>query len=287
MDQDILDSRRRVSRRRALAIGGTVGLGSVLAACGISTSDSASSPMESATPSPTATESATASAAAAGDVKAMLDSAGTCVLAVEETAGPYWFDVDSIRSDIREDRPGTPLELGLRVQDISRCSTGGAAAPVANCVVEIWHCDAGGEYSGFESGQGTGPGGSGGGTSSGSYSSGENESATSDDGTYLRGAQATDADGIAKFTTIYPGWYQGRTVHIHLKVHVDKKTVLTTQLYFDEAASDEVYKYAPYTSRKGQRTSNLQDGIYDKTGLVTIAPAKGGYLGVLNLGVDV
>ena len=205
----------------------------------------------------------------------------------EQTQGPYWFDVDSIRDDIREKRPGTRLDLALRVQDLSKCRSGGDPAPISNAVVEIWHCDAGGVYSGSNprrpagrggapSGRwpppgGGGPGGSsapGGETSNGSYSVGDQEAQPQDDGTYLRGAQPTDSDGIARFTTIYPGWYQGRTVHIHVKAHIDKKTVLTSQLFFDEKVNAAVFASSPYDERSGRDTFNDGDSIFDEAGLV-------------------
>ena len=100
----------------------------------------------------------------------------------------------------------------------------GTCEPIENAIVDIWHCDAVGTYSGFESASQGGPPGGGGGPS--------------DDETYLRGAQATNGDGVPQFTTVYPGWYQGRTVHIHAKVHLDKQTLLTTQLYFPDDFSD-------------------------------------------------
>ena len=285
MNEDVLISRKRVSRRRALGLGGTIGLGGVLAACGGT---------ETATPATTsasaAAPTASASITAASGLVALLDKANTCTMAQEETQGPYWFDVDSIRTDIREQRPGTPLTLALRVHDTSGCSAGGAPTAVANAVVEIWHCDAGGVYSGFESastgGGGRPGGGSGGESSNGSYSKGDNEATPSDDGTYLRGAQVTDAHGIAQFTTVYPGWYRGRTVHIHLKVHRDKKTVLTTQLYMDEKVNDAVFATAPYNEYTGRDTTNGNDMIFDQTGLLTIQKNASGYLGVVNLGIN-
>jgi protocatechuate 3,4-dioxygenase beta subunit len=285
MNEDILISRKRVSRRRALGLGGTIGLGGVLVACGGSTS----------TPTAAATSSAAAVPSASGtastDILTMLDRANTCTMAQEETQGPYWFDVDSVRTDIREDRPGTALTLALRVHDTSSCSAGGAPTPVPNAVVEIWHCDAGGAYSGFESGSmgGGGPGGPGGSsgeTSDGSYSSGDTEASPTDDGTYLRGAQITDANGVAQFTTVYPGWYRGRTVHIHLKVHRDSTTVLTTQLYMDESVNDAVFATSPYDEHTGRDTTNDQDTIFDSSGLLTTQKTASGYLGVINLGID-
>ena len=110
--------------------------------------------------------------------------------------------------------------LALRVRGGDDC------APLENAIVDIWHCDAGGVYSGFESGEGE---------------------------RFLRGAQATNEDGIAKFTTIYPGFYQGRTVHIHAKVHLDRQTVLTTQLYFDDAVSDARLRERTPTRAQGER----------------------------------
>jgi len=96
-----------------------------------------------------------------------------------------------------------------------------------------------------------------------------------------------DEDGIARFTTIYPGWYRGRTIHIHLKVHRDKQTVLTTQLYFDEDLNDEVSAASPYDEHTGRDTTNDIDSIFDETGLLTVQPSGEGYLGVINLGIDV
>ncbi|MFM1722735.1 protocatechuate dioxygenase [Rhodococcus sp. PAM 2766] len=334
MNKDVELSRLRISRRRALALGGTVSLSGLLAACsggggGASTATTTSAASATAT-------SAAANGTVDEQLLALLDQAPRCVMAVEETQGPYWFDVDSIRSDIREDRPGLELNLAMRVQDLVNCSADGSAGAVANAVVEIWHCDAGGVYSGFESGsvaanQGGGMGGPGGGmggpppggappegmpeggpggqggppqggmggpgapggmggsgeTSDGSYSVGDQEATTSDDGTYLRGAQTTDANGIARFTTIFPGWYTGRTVHIHLKVHIDKKTVLTTQLYFDDTLNDEVFStVSPYTDHTGRDTRNDTDGIYDAAGLMATSRQSDRMLAAINLGID-
>lgn len=289
MNDDIAASRQRISRRRALAIGGSVGLGGLLAACGVGSTSSSSS-ANSATGSTVSPGSAAPSATAVAtntDAIALLDEANTCTLTQEETQGPYWFNVDSIRSDIREGRPGTALNLALRVQDMAKCAVGGAVAPVANSVVEIWHCDAGGAYSGFENGAGGGrPGGTSGGTSNGTYSKGDNEAAPTDDGTYLRGAQVADANGIVQFTTIYPGWYQGRATHIHLKVHIDRSSVLTSQLYFDEKINSAVYATSPYSKRSGNRTTNSADSLFNQSGLVSISQQPASYLAVINLSIN-
>jgi protocatechuate 3,4-dioxygenase beta subunit len=245
---------RPVSRRAALGAFGGVGLGALLTACSGSDSvtDSANVPTATgttATVSPQTTSSP--------ELAALFGEAGTCTLTKEETEGPYYFDVDSIRSDIREDREGTPLRLAVRVQSADTCT------PIANAVVDIWHCDAGGLYSGFESASQGGPGGG-----------------KTDEETYLRGAQVTNKDGIVEFLTVYPGWYRGRTVHIHAKLHVDKETVLTTQMFFDEDLTAKVYQAAPYASHTGRETFNDDDGIFDASLILTMREQEDGYLGL-------
>lgn len=295
MNRDVRESRLRVTRRRALMAGGSIGLGALLAACGVDSGEGSGGTASSTDAASEAGRTGAVAATTTGDsvesrLVAMLDGSGRCEITPEETEGPYWFDVDSIRRDIREDRPGTRLELALRVQDTSACSTGGDPVPIEACVVEIWHCDAGGEYSGFESGTlggpGGGPGGGGGELSDGSYSSGDDQASPSDDGTYLRGAQAAGGDGIARFTTIYPGWYSGRTVHIHLKVHIDRATALTSQLYMDDELSDRVHATSPYDDHAGRDTDNSTDGIFDASGLLVVEESDDGYLAAINLGID-
>ncbi|MDO9486265.1 MAG: intradiol ring-cleavage dioxygenase [Actinomycetota bacterium] len=271
MNEEVLASREAVSRRRALALGGSIGLGGMLAAFGMNS-------VEAATPNPTSVDA---------QIKALLKGSGTCTTTPELTQGPYWFDVDSIRSDIRDGRPGMPLVLAFKVLDITGCTTAGQGTPIPNSVVEIWHCDAGGAYSGFESGQAGRPGNGSGTMSSGSYSKGDQEASPTDDGTYLRGAQVANADGIVKFTTLHPGWYPGRTVHIHLKVHLNKKSVLTSQVFFNEKVNSAVYATTPYKSRTGRATFNSGDSIFKKSGVVSSAKLNSGYLGAINLGVDV
>jgi protocatechuate 3,4-dioxygenase beta subunit len=190
--------------------------------------------------------------------------ASVCTLTAEETEGPYYFDVGSVRSAIREDREGTALRVAIQVQDVAACE------PITNAVVDIWHCDAEGIYSGFESASQGGAGGSG----------------PTDDDTFLRGVQVTDANGVVQFVTIYPGWYRGRTVHIHPKVHVDKATALTTQLYFDEDITASVYESEPHVSDTGRDTFDDNDGIFDAANILALSQDGDGYLGVITFGVN-
>jgi protocatechuate 3,4-dioxygenase beta subunit len=256
---------KQISRRQALAALGSVSLGALLAACG---DDGGGEAIEAAevptTEGATATvEPQTSTSASTSDLFADIS---TCNLTPEQTEGPYYFDVDSIRSDIREDREGTTLRLAVRVEAAGSCT------PVENAVAEIWHCDALGLYSGFEAAS-TGAGGGGGG-------------GPTDEETYLRGAQVTNADGIAEFLTIYPGWYIGRTVHVHAKVHLDSTTALTTQFYFDEAVTDAVYASEPYSQAGGRDTFNENDGIFDERLLLTLSEDGDGYVGLVSLGVE-
>ena len=141
--------------------------------------------------------------------------------------------------------------------------------------MEIWHCDATGDYSAFidnGGGKDDGPG-----------------------TTFLRGTQTANDEGIVEFATIYPGWYSGRAVHIHLRVHIDDETVLSSQLFFDADDTATVYEEGPYSDHGLPDTSNEADSIAGdvvKEGslLVTTALANvdgnAGMLGLLNLGVD-
>jgi protocatechuate 3,4-dioxygenase beta subunit len=237
-------SERRISRRQALAGAGSVSLGALLAACGADD--------EPTTTVPTSGGEATVQSRSSGALADLFDERSSCTLTAEQTEGPYWFDVDKIRTDVREDRDGVELRLAIRVRDAEGCN------PLRNAVVEIWHADAGGVYSGFDSGAGE---------------------------EFLRGAQVTDADGIVEFTTIYPGWYVGRTPHIHAKVHVDSSTTLTTQLYFDDAISTAVYDSgSPYKANEG-RVTNDADGIFDESLLLDLSEEGEGYLGTISFDV--
>ena len=288
---------QRVSRRSLFAGLSSIGLTSLLAACtGDEPTAVTTSTGASVTPKATTT----------ADLSALFDGLTGCTLTPSVTQGPYYFDADKIRSDIREDRPGRLLRVAIKLQDSEECK------PIANAVVEIWHCDAAGLYSGAESsstggggmpggappsgGMSGGPGGPGGGTppsgmpaGPGGPGGGEPGSADlrpTDDKRYLRGAQVTNAAGIVEFTTVWPGWYRGRTVHIHALVHVADQRVLTTQMMFDEKLNDTVFSEAPYKSHTGRDTTNDNDSIYLPSMLAKVTQDSAGYTGAILLSAD-
>ena len=183
-----------------------------------------------------------------------------CVLTPEQTEGPFFLDTRQERADLRTDptdgnvRDGVPLALVLRVQRYS----GGACSPLAGAVVDVWHCDAAGEYSGTAGGQ-----------------------------RFLRGYQITDGEGVVRFTTIYPGWYPGRAVHIHVKVRSGTRE-LTSQLYFDDALSDRVFARTPYAREGRGKLRNEQDGLYrDRGRQLTLSPVAqdAGFAAAFDLGM--
>jgi protocatechuate 3,4-dioxygenase beta subunit len=195
-------------------------------------------------------------ATAAGGPAGIASGAVTCILAPEQTEGPYYIPNEKLRRNITEGRPGLPLALVATVVDASTCK------PVTGAAVDIWHCDALGTYSGF--GQGAG------------------------NRTFLRGIQKTDSSGVARFQTIYPGWYRGRTVHIHVKVHVAGNVVHTGQLYFSDAVTDAVYRRAPYSRRPARSVRNADDFVYrngGKNSLLDLRKSTDGYVGRITLGV--
>ena len=253
-----------INRRQALSALGSVSLASLLAACRTGPETVTTAEVTTTSGATTTIRFQTTGTTASGSLVDLFDQAATCSISPDLTEGPFYFDVDSIRSDIREDREGAMLRLAVRVREAGACT------PIANAVVDVWHCDATGLYSGFASASQGGPGGSRG---------------PSDDETYLRGAQVTNSDGIVEFVTVYPGWYQGRTAHIHVKVHLDNSTVLTTQFFFDEAINSEVYATEPYVADTGRSVFNDDDGIFDDRLVVTTTPDGDGYLSLITLDV--
>jgi protocatechuate 3,4-dioxygenase beta subunit len=186
----------------------------------------------------------------------------SCTLYPRQTEGPYYLDVDLLRRDVRDGRTGAPLRLELQVVSAASC------APLEGLVVDIWHCDAAGRYSGY-------PGQPGGGATTGE--------------TFLRGSQITAADGRVRFDTIYPGWYPGRTTHVHFKVHLSATSEATSQLYFPEEVTAAVYAAPPYAARGRKDTSNAADGVARGRGGPTVASVfsdgAGGQLATLVVGV--
>ncbi|HMF03751.1 MAG TPA: intradiol ring-cleavage dioxygenase [Acidimicrobiia bacterium] len=250
-----------LSRRQAIGLLAGVGAGVVAAACAGSSSSKGAST--------TTTRSSSVGSSGSSATRA------ACVLTPEVTEGPYYLDIDKVRSDITEGKEGAPLDLKITVVDASGCT------PIRDAAVDVWHCDAGGVYSGFSQASSGGPGGPGGG-------SGGSQAAT-DDQTFLRGTQLTDASGLGEFHTIYPGWYRGRAVHIHMKVHVGGSVVHTGQLFFDDGLTDQVYRSAPYNARSARDVRNSADSIYRDAGaasaVLTMTPSGNGYVGEITVGV--
>jgi protocatechuate 3,4-dioxygenase beta subunit len=183
-------------------------------------------------------------------------AAVSCILTPEQTEGPYYIAGEKLRRNITEGRPGTALLLRTFVVDATTCR------PIKNAAVDIWHADAGGVYSGFGDGAAS--------------------------RTFMRGIQRTNAKGLALFRTIYPGWYQGRTVHIHVKVHAGGN-VHTGQLYFPDSVTDAVYRRAPYSSRPVRDVRNATDSVYRNGGSRSMLSVKknsaGVYVATITMGV--
>ena len=261
LDEDDTPIGRIVSRRDAVRLLAASGA-AVIVGCkpgGSPTTDSAAAPL----------------VASAGE-----GTLPQCVAKPELTIGPYFVDNKLNRSDIRTNpttnaaKPGTPLRLEFSVQQIAN----GQCSPLSGAMVDIWHCDAAGLYSGVNDNM------------VGFNTVGE---------MFLRGYQISDANGVARFTTIYPGWYQGRAVHIHFRIRTpasavaamqsDKVYDFTSQIFFDESVTDRVHAQAPYAA-KGQRDRrNQNDGIYRQAGdtlLVKVASAADGYDARFDIGLD-
>ena len=160
--------------------------------------------------------------------------AGECVFTAVSIEGPYDLEGAEVRRDIRDDQPGQDLLLRLQIVDVTRC------IPLPDAFVQIWHCNATGWYSGYNQAdpdelpvaQGL-----------------ANHVPEQSKERFLRGAQVTDEDGRCEFLTVYPGWYAGRTVHVHAKVHFNDSRLLTSQLYFPQDLNDEVHETGAYKER--------------------------------------
>jgi len=242
MDESTHTESDRITRRSSLfKLGGF--LLTALAAGGLKTDSSQG-----------ASEGTTGGTGPAG----VATGAVSCVLAPEQTEGPYYLPGDRLRRNITEGKPCVPLTLRLTVVDVSTCR------PIKGAAVDVWHCDAEGVYSGT-SVQGT------------------------EGRTFLRGIQRTDAKGVAIFRTIYPGWYPSRTVHIHVRVSLGGNIAHTGQLYFLDTLTDAVYKRAPYNRRPGRDTRNAVDGVFRNGGrrsLLRLRKNGAGYVGTITMGVQ-
>lgn len=206
-------------------------------------------------------------AAAETPVSAVLPERA-CILTPQSVEGPYYFDPGLVRSDITENRPGVPLRILLQILDVGGCR------PIEGARVDLWHADARGVYSGYD------------------RQSDSRDLSTKGE-TFLRGTQLADAAGQVEFRTIYPGWYTGRTPHIHFEVFLDSKNVLTGQLYLPDALTEYTYTHVtPYNSRPRERdTRNTNDGVLRGSGgghetFLNIKEEKDHYLGSLVIAAD-
>ncbi|SEL44506.1 Dioxygenase [Nitrosovibrio tenuis] len=198
----------------------------------------------------------------------------SCIATPQQTEGPYFVDEHLRRADIRSDpsdgsiKEGLPLTLDIRVFSVGK--TG--CKPLVGAVVDIWHCDAQGIYSDV--------------MDSHFNTVGKK---------FLRGYQITDTNGGVRFTTIYPGWYPGRTVHIHFKIRTDPKTMqayeFTSQFYFDDLITDRVHEQPAYARKnpRPSRTRNEDDSIYLRGGnqlMLKLAQVDQGYTGSFDVGLE-
>ena len=236
---------RQLHRREVLAaLGASVGAAAI-AACG-------SSPT-AATTTTTTTIPPTRNAA--------------CAVTPSETRGPYPDTTGMInnqafyRRDITEGKSGLPLTLTLTV-----VNTNNGCSAISGVQVEVWQCDATGNYSEY--------------SQPGFNGSGQ---------TFLRGVQTTDANGQVTFTTIYPGWYQGRATHIHVDVYRSGTIIKTTQVAFPESISAAVYASGVYAAKGQSPTGNASDNVFSDGVINELATVTGnttsGYTATLNIGI--
>jgi protocatechuate 3,4-dioxygenase beta subunit len=239
---------RVLSRREVLALMGAGSVAVVVAAC---------APGSSASGSPSAAATSVAGATSpSASTAAVASSLPSCVVVPELTEGPYYVNENLDRTDIRIDTSDGSVSEGavLTLDWVVSQVDGNACIPLEGVLVDVWHCDALGNYSDVGSEQGH---------------------------DYLRGYQHTDANGKATITTIYPGWYQGRAVHIHFKIRTDAAATsgleFTSQLFFDDALSARVYSSGVYASKGTPDQPNASDGIYQQSqGMTLLDVAKDG-----------
>jgi protocatechuate 3,4-dioxygenase beta subunit len=190
-------------------------------------------------------------------------SSTSCVVTPTETLGPFPNITVPVRSDVREDRLGIPLTLTITVVNVNA-----GCAPIVSVAVEIWHCDAAGDYS--------------------EYSQPGFDARTR---TFLRGLQTTDPTGKVTFTTIYPGWYAGRATHIHVDLHLNANPVKTSQIAFPEAVNSAVYATGVYAARGQNPTKNSSDSVFSDGFAAELAEVSGntssGYSATFTIGLSI
>lgn len=270
----------RLNRRGLLLLGGALAGGAALAACSGSESSDAKATTTTSTKAAGSGSSTSASTTAVADAAASTSGTPTstvftaadfkhlevCKLIPEVMEGPFPTKVQMERRNITEGHVGEPLRVGIQVVDK-------ACKPIPGAKVEVWHCDVDGDYSSYV--DGAAPDDAGEGT------------------TFLRGTQTTNDQGVVEFVTIWPGWYPGRAIHIHSKVHVDDRTVLTTQYLFDDALNSEVMSSGVYAVHGEPDTKNANDGVTGGKGVpdgllfaVSNDAALSGRRGVIVVGID-
>ncbi|MEO6397004.1 MAG: intradiol ring-cleavage dioxygenase [Tepidiformaceae bacterium] len=272
MDNDDAQVGRILNRREILfLLGGAGALVTVGAGCSGS-NDKSSATGSPSTPAQAGAATSSAGVAANSSASASATKLPTCVVSPELSEGPYFVEQKLNRSDIRSDpasgatSAGVPLLLAFKVSGV----TGAGCSALAAAVVDVWHCDA-----------------------AGVYSDATDRSFNTKGKQFLRGSQITDSAGQVKFTTIFPGWYQGRAVHIHFKVRAansaGKSYEFTSQLFFEEAQIDEIFANAPYIAKGQGRTKNAADGIFNQGGKTLTLPltkSGNGYAGTFEIGVN-
>ena len=251
---------RVLSRREVLALMGAGSVAVVVAAC---------APGSSASGSPSAAATSVAGATSpSASTAAVASSLPSCVVVPELTEGPYYVNENLDRSDIRIDTSDGSVSEGavLTLDWVVSQVDGNACIPLEGVLVDVWHCDALGNYSDVGNEQGH---------------------------DYLRGYQKTDASGKARIVTIYPGWYQGRAVHIHFKIRTDAAAAsgleFTSQLFFDDALSAQVYASGLYASKGTPDQPNASDGIYQQSQgmtLLDVAADGDGYKATFEIAIQ-
>jgi protocatechuate 3,4-dioxygenase beta subunit len=237
---------RVLSRREVLALMGAVSVSAAVAACAPGSSASGTAGASAAASSGA---SATATALATASAATVASALPSCVVVPELTEGPYYVNENLDRSDIRIDTADGSVSEGavLRIDWVVSQVDGNACIPLEGVLVDVWHCDALGNYSDVGSEEGH---------------------------DYLRGYQHTDANGLATIVTVYPGWYSGRAVHIHFKIRTEPGSSsgfeFTSQLFFDDAFSESVFSSGVYASKGAQDVKNADDGIYRQSQGMTL-----------------